>query len=242
MTSAAAVSADTQLDEIKFVPTFDDPMYLPLRSLGNEHLLPAVEKNPQNTVGILKTNRRFLESYIVGLNHEFAAELLWRDYPTDQKGTYFAHFWDKLNGGPDVKDLDQWKAFLGGNAPPENETLVLVIRGELLLRYPNALVYAVYQKVINGKTMPNLEEFDPSIVNATRYFPLFSGVLPPDLTFLGFFPEMLANNNIVTDSTTNPTKKLTQSDWRDAAKRAAYTFQSPCRIIIPARRLIPEEK
>ena len=31
---------------------------------------------------------------MVGLNHEFARELLWREYPTDQRGSYFRQFWD----------------------------------------------------------------------------------------------------------------------------------------------------
>ena len=31
---------------------------------------------------------------MVGSNHEMGRELLWRGYPTDQRGTYFAQFWD----------------------------------------------------------------------------------------------------------------------------------------------------
>ena len=31
---------------------------------------------------------------MVGLNHEMARELLWREYPTDQRGSYFRQFWD----------------------------------------------------------------------------------------------------------------------------------------------------
>ena len=40
-----------------------------------------------------QTNNRFIEAYLVGLNHEMARELLWREYPTDQRGTYFSSFW-----------------------------------------------------------------------------------------------------------------------------------------------------
>ena len=32
---------------------------------------------------------------MVGLNHEFARELLWREYPTDQRGSTFRQFWDR---------------------------------------------------------------------------------------------------------------------------------------------------
>ena len=42
----------------------------------------------------LQTNRRFVEAYMVGLNVEMGRELLWRGFPTDQRGTCFAQFWD----------------------------------------------------------------------------------------------------------------------------------------------------
>ena len=42
---------------------------------------------PPNTVSLCKTNPQFVEAFLVGLNHEFARELLWREYPTDQRGT-----------------------------------------------------------------------------------------------------------------------------------------------------------
>jgi len=31
---------------------------------------------------------------MVGLNHEFAPEFLWREYPTDQRGSYYRQLWD----------------------------------------------------------------------------------------------------------------------------------------------------
>ena len=49
----------------------------------------------------LKTNRRFMEAYMVGLNVEMGRELLWRGFPTDQRGTYFDHFWGVRRAGDD---------------------------------------------------------------------------------------------------------------------------------------------
>ena len=49
---------------------------------------------PPNTVSLLRTNRRFVEAFMAGLNHEFARELLWNEYPTDQRGSYFRQFWN----------------------------------------------------------------------------------------------------------------------------------------------------
>jgi hypothetical protein len=112
---------------------------------------------------LLETNQRFIESYMVGLNHEFARELLWREYPTDQRGTPFRQFWDvrgffnaenlddealkeKLR---DIPPLHKWSkaSKLGEHDNREEgganeEELVLVIRGELLKRYPTAVIYA----------------------------------------------------------------------------------------------------
>jgi hypothetical protein len=150
------------LDQIMWEPAFAQPMYEPLRTISQDLILPGIEKVPQNTVLVLKTNRRFLESYMVGLNHEFAAELLWRGYPTDQRGSYFRQFWDirdhvPTGGDPkdedvrkekyrDIQRIHLWKdKKLGTNivAPKAPEQLVLLIRGDLFKKYPDTIVYAV---------------------------------------------------------------------------------------------------
>ena len=245
------------LEEIMAAPTFPQAMYEPLRDMSHNLLLPGVERIPQNTIGILQANRRFLESYMCGLNHEFAGELLWRGYPTDQRGSYFRQFWDvseyiarqeeldkllkawlkerKINSidalnraererlivklGPadvgdpsvlsdqelnwqlvklvqrsalaeklrDVKLLTQWKGnALGHNEYRTGKELVLVIRGDLLRRYPDALIYAIKAVKHDGKLVPGLPEFADPAEQQERIFPVFGAALPPDLTFLGF--------------------------------------------------------
>lgn len=144
-------------------PVIDLPMYEPLKDLSSELFLPNINLIEPNSITLLQTNQRFIESYMVGLNHEFARELLWREYPTDQRGSTFRQFWDvrgffntenlddeqlkeKLR---DIPPLHTWQKTdkLGTHdhreEPGENEDeLVLVIRGELLKRYPNAVIYA----------------------------------------------------------------------------------------------------
>lgn len=151
--------------EVMAYPRIDEPMYRPLADLGSELLLPNVGLIPTNSIGLLETNQRFIESYMVGLNHEFARELLWREYPTDQRGSYFRQFWDvsgyrnddpTLNADQlreklyDIPNLHRWDAAskLGEHdnrqppaGQPRNE-VVLTIRGELLKRYPTAEIYA----------------------------------------------------------------------------------------------------
>jgi hypothetical protein len=144
-------------------PVIDVPMYEPLKNLSSELFLPNIHLIEQNSITLLQTNQRFIESYMVGLNHEFARELLWREYPTDQRGSTFRQFWDvrsffnadNLNDEDlkeslrDIPPLHLWPkaSKLGTHDHREQgleneEELVLVIRGELLKRYPNAVIYA----------------------------------------------------------------------------------------------------
>lgn len=202
------------LDEVMAYPEFPQPMYETIKELSESYVLPGVEKVPQNTVGVLEPNRRFIESYMVGLNHEFARELLWRRYPTDQRGAYFRQFWNVDEYVADASDTDEsgninvpdpeelkdiaplhkWNApRLGANAAKNNaaETnpLVLIIRGDLIKRYPNALVYAVDAQTDtsegqNGKLIPGLNEFGGGAIEPR--FPVFRGSLGEDLIFIGF--------------------------------------------------------
>ena len=87
--------------EVMAYPGIDNPMYEPLRDLSDEYLLPNLNLIPHNTITLLETNQPFIEAYMVGLNHEFARELLWREYPTDQRGSYFRQFWDVSGARPD---------------------------------------------------------------------------------------------------------------------------------------------
>jgi len=157
-------------------PRFDLPMYKPLAEISADLFLPNINLIEYNSITLLETNQEFIEAYMVGLNHEFARELLWREYPTDQRGSYFRQFWDvstllKTNQDDhagkteeeiremyrDIPKLHYWSRYskLGEHdnrqrpGEPETEEVVLVIRGELLKKYPNAVVYAhkaVWQK------------------------------------------------------------------------------------------------
>jgi hypothetical protein len=172
----AVVPADP-LEPVMASPIFHDPMYEPLRDLSEQWLLPGLEKVPQDTATLVETNPPVVAAYLVGLNHELARELLWREYPTDQRGTYFARFWGRL----DTDDVGPIHGFrgtlaenvLGGGKPQ----LVLLVRGELLHRYPGAIVYAAQARV----GADGLEIDDSTILP-----PDFRGTLKPDTTFIGF--------------------------------------------------------
>lgn len=199
-------------------PVFDTPMYRPLADLSAELLIPNVNFIENNSVTLLETNQKFVEAYMVGLNHEFARELLWREYPTDQRGSYFRQFWDvssffagaasddkalreKLR---DIPPLDRWSraSMLGEHdareRPGDNEEeVVLVIRGELLKRYPGAVIYAQaaeWERLQNGDIDRNKERSLVSIDPAEEdnppreklRTPLYMAKIEPDIYFLGF--------------------------------------------------------
>ena len=165
------------LQPILTTPEFPQPMYRALRDLSQDLLLPGLEHILPNTITLLETNAKFIESFMVGLNMEMGRELLWRGFPTDQRGTYFRQFWEGAQ--PDIQPIDQWGANeLGENllgAGPE-ENLVLLIRGDLLSRYPNAVIYAAEAAMLDGILQPGPNE----------KYPIFRGTLQSDITFLGF--------------------------------------------------------
>ncbi|MCM3902398.1 MAG: hypothetical protein ND866_11885 [Pyrinomonadaceae bacterium] len=176
------VQTDDPLEPVMDAPEFPQPMYEALRDLSQDFLLFGLEHVPANTVTLLGTNPNFVESFLVGLNAEMSHELLWRNYPTDQRGTYFRQFWDTSvdNDEPDVKAIKQWgDRRLGQNSPNTSGKLVLLIRGELLRRYPNSVIYAVAAVPKDGRLTLSKKPED-------ERHPLFRGSLKPDVTFLGF--------------------------------------------------------
>ena len=171
------------LGPVMAAPTFPHPMYEALADLSQDFLVPGLADVPANTVTLLETNPAFIEAFMVGLNHEMSRELLWREYPTDQRGTYFRHFW---TGGGSPSDrsrlMHEWDALsaLGGNHPDAAGTdhLVLLVRGDLLQRYPNAIIYAV--RAVQPPDSPRRQLTD------TERYPLFEAGMEPDVTLVGF--------------------------------------------------------
>jgi hypothetical protein len=208
-----------QFGEVMAYPKIDLPMYGPLKDISAELLLPNINLIPPNSITLIETNQKFIEAYMVGLNHDFARKLLWREYPTDQRGSYFRQFWDpgtylntdtKLTPDQikeklyDIPELHRWAltSNLGdhNNRAPAGQTgeqAVLVIRGELLKKYPTAVIYAHHAQwarnadgSIDLSQPRSLEDIDdafednppPAIVRT----PLYEAKVDPDIYFFGF--------------------------------------------------------
>lgn len=96
-------------DRVMAYPIFHTPVSRDLKEMAEEFLLPGASEIPENSVGALETNPEFIEAFMTGINHEMAAELLWRRYPTDRRGSYFRQFWDPSARIPKPDDLDKLK-------------------------------------------------------------------------------------------------------------------------------------
>jgi len=182
------------IEPIQAAPEFDRPMYIPLREVSDEWIIPNLSDVPADTVGLVLTNQRFVETYMAGLNHEMTRELVWNEYPVDQRGTYFRQFWDTRgfiasdgnNLGPDdlkdIKPLHTWPATanLGANSsrPAVSKRVVLLVRGQLIKKYPNVIVYAATATI----RPENLAD-DP---NYKEHHPTFHGFLGGDVAYYGF--------------------------------------------------------
>jgi len=136
-------------------PQFTAPLALALLREHPEYLLPGLGNFPDDRVTLLIANGAFVEAFLAGANHEMNRELLWRGYPTDQRGTPFQRFWPRPDGTPDIPPITAWPLAtpLGANGAalgPDIETMVvLLVRGEVLRRYPRTIVYAA-PGMING--------------------------------------------------------------------------------------------
>jgi hypothetical protein len=167
-------------DRVMVAPRIDVPLYSYLSRLDPARFLPGVAAIPENSLTVLKTNPRFVEALLVGVNHELSRELLWRGFPTDQRGTSFRRFWDRTDG-TDIEAIDRWPDDngLGANGPGDPDGQVaLLVRGELLRRYPNAAVYA-------WRADGDVLRKEPRVPEDLRN-PVFAGVLAQDTAFVGF--------------------------------------------------------
>lgn len=200
----------SRLDPIMAAPEIPTPMIGPLLELGREWLLPGIGEMPPNTVAIVEPNPEFIEAYMVGLNHEMGRELLWRGFPTDQRGTVFSVFWDRRGSVAtgnvavperDLPPIHQWsrKTELGDSLARGSRSLVvLLLRGDLLARYPRPTIYmqrgawkrgrpggdVVFEEDL-GVRSPVSVVGEQDWADNTR-FPIFSGDAGEDVSFLGF--------------------------------------------------------
>jgi hypothetical protein len=205
-----AAEIGEEFNEVMAYPKIDLPMYEPLEARSVERLLPNLNKIARNSITLMETNQRFIEAYMVGLNYEFGRKLLWREYPTDQRGSYFRQFWsvgDTIDSEGlshdalkeklyDIPEIHRWAltSALGDHnnraAPGElaKPQAILIIRGELLKKYPNTVIFAQHAKMSGNLREPDWltpdEEKNPP--RSKTRTPLYHAHPEGDLFFFGF--------------------------------------------------------
>ena len=168
-------------DRVMAYPHLAFPLSKKLEVLAPEVFLPGVGVLPEDFIMAVETNPRFIEALMVGANHEMGRELLWQGFPTDQRGTPFQHFWQRLNTAVDVAPVNEWLKSPLGQQPGSTPMLVLLIRGQLLERFPTLSIYAY--PLVAGQTRPGgAGEIDPNQIIT----PVMKGHLGKDITYVGF--------------------------------------------------------
>jgi hypothetical protein len=168
---------------------FSVPTYELLQEFSLERMVPGIGAVKQNSVALMETNPTFIEVFLAALNHEMGAELLWRGFRTDRRGSYFRRFWDRVDALgaalPDIRELHTWSKGLGehGEGDAQGPNPVLLIRGDLLWKYPNTLIYAV-KAHLQANWRPKLPKVRDPIL------PVFRGNLGGDVVYLCFPIEL----------------------------------------------------
>jgi len=175
------------LDDIMAAPDLSEPTYQALAAISHDWLLPGIDTLPPGTTTLVESNRTFISAFLVGMNHELARELLWREYPSDQRGTYSRQFWARQNTGNPADQYDLKHLLhaspqltleqLGEKPGDVASPLVLVVKGDLVRRYPGMLVTAA-----KTRKSGSIRALDP----ATEIQPDFMARLDPDVLLVGF--------------------------------------------------------
>jgi hypothetical protein len=180
------------LEQILLPPVLSFPMWQRLSSISADWILPNVGDVPRNTVSLLETNQEFIESFMVGVNHQVNRELLWNGYPTDQRGSIFQQFWDSngwIDGDGsgsaltpanflDISEVRGWGPTALGSHSLRSKAaqVVLLVRGDVIKRYPNVIVYAA--QVSSEPTKP--------LGASKQRYPVFQAILTGDIAYYGF--------------------------------------------------------
>ena len=196
---SGSISTLSSLNEVMATPKIELPMVNFLYQVSPDLVAPKMNSIPQNSVGALGIDQRYVEAFMLGLNHEMMSELLWREYPTDQRGTVFSRFWGSLIGpnateaeaeqARAIKNIHTWnsaelsKNYPAGGIDPSTLT-ILSVRADLFKKYPNTLVYANKAKWKDGLSGPD-PELNRELDDMNIKQPVFYTQLG-DIAFFGF--------------------------------------------------------
>lgn len=169
-------------------PIFPEPTFHYLKLVDEGFVLPGAADIPTDTVSMVMSNPVFEEAYLCGMNTEMGQELLWREYPTDQRGSYFRKFWDSetdeksISSGNyfDIKTVHSWDKNLGENHMASKDgLLIFAVKGKLMRLYPSTEICLTKAKLA-GKGKVGFDDSQPVIQ------PVMQSFLNEDIFLVGF--------------------------------------------------------
>lgn len=188
----------TGIGPVEIEPELDLPLWSFLARSAPDWMLPGAGDLVDGDVVALSTNPAFVESLLVGANHQAVAELRWRNVPLTTRWSPLRKFWQRAAKDVDILPIKHWPnaAPLGDSAlvpPGRTEEAVVAFRTTLFRRYPATVVY-LYPEDSNFTPPKPTDDLTPK-----RVLPSFTGTIGPDITFFGFpvKPEALAKHWIV---------------------------------------------
>ncbi len=227
---------------VEIQPELDLPLWSFLAEASPDWLLPGVGDLPDNHVVAVTTNPAFVETMLVGANHQAVAELRWRNMPITPRWSPLRKFWQRASGKLDIAPIRDWPqaAEFGaaGLAPPGGTGIeaVVVFRTTLFRRYPATVVY-LYKD--NDWVPPPAGQ---TLVETDKRYPTFTGTIGPDVTLFGFplQPQELVNYWVVLEEppsgyrfySTKDGVPMPSTPVTTSAEFASGTFAVPVRVMI----------
>jgi hypothetical protein len=180
-------SVGSAMGPVMKYPEFPAPMALALLSSAPHWFLPGIEGFPTESVALLESSSAFIESFLVGLSHEFNGELLWREFPTDMRGTPFRSFWPRPDGGADIPPIHTWTGGLGSHLTLKSDSVaILLVRGTVVRRFPNMVVAAAPVLAAPPRQLP-VPDLDPAhwkpptfVITIDEQTTAYAFAIPPD--------------------------------------------------------------
>lgn len=168
-----------------FAPRFARPMSEPLAERYPELMVPDPGGIAPDCVSVVGCNDAFVESFLIGANQELHHELLWRGLPADPGATAFRRFWAHAGAASDatpddIDDIATWApASRVGSHVNTGASMILLMRSELVRRYPSMLVSLVPAEWKQGERLP-------VTVASQMKLPMFRGRIGADMLYAGF--------------------------------------------------------
>lgn len=226
----------------------DPPLSERLERLSKNWILPGLDGVPLDSVLLLEENRPFIEAIALGATVEMSRELLYHEFPTDERGSLFRRFWRGVDR--DARDMmrhHEWAKSLGGHRTGgAGPRLVLLIRGRLLLRYPSPMVSLI-------KAGAWSEELGRHTVLHASHEPVLGDFIEPDIGYYGFelterelregdgwflcIQEQPTAPRFGTDA--KDRSEIVWTTWKHAAQAASALWQPTARVLIHSDLLLP---